>query len=578
MLSCTGRIVTRVLAVVTAAGLVACSESKSNSSRGSAAYTLEDGAVVDAPGEEVGDGWVSGGTGSSDSGADALAPAGCFADPASTVNTFVPALVGIEIDGAAAGSEGNANLIDDSAADPKVDWQQINPDANHRIVDDDAAKGTAFPGSNSCVNPDDGKTYNSPPKDDLLQVGLASNNSSVFLNVLRASGEGDMGYAILVTQERPQCTNKDSGVTGAKCDGRFFKFNLTTDDVLIWGHFKTGTTELLSVHPYVGTNHAVISAQNAIDFGSANWGSSAPGVQVAVNPVAVSAAGWAPPGSGLTTFADRTFAEGSIPLTSFGNVCGKTLWMTVISNSEGNDPTNGDVKDLLSPRRVNFGSLSATAYAKPNCDGTVDLQATITGAGGTPTCTWHIGSKTVGPFACDYLKGVQLPSGDGPFPTYVVVSDSADGGTGCAVTSPTVSVARPGGIVLDAITASTPLACSSATPNSDFDEGVDFSVQPAAGSAAVTNYTWWSCPADDANHALCTQICTSGGGDAGVDGGDAGTTNSTCKFSLPSTEGNCARRVIKVIADDGTGNCPAVSATRLYTKTTTIATSSFSYP
>ncbi len=45
------------------------------------------------------------------------------------------------------------------------------------------------------------------------------------------------------------------------------------------------------------------------------------------------------------------------------------------------------------------------------------------------------------------------------------------------------------------------------------------------------------------------------------------------KRSISPSEGNCAKKLIKVTADDGTGNCPAVSKTRLYTKITTITTS-----
>lgn len=550
--------VVRCALAMIAAGALACSQSKDETSQRSSPVTYPDGSVDDAPGEEVGDGWVSGEAGSSDTGADAGAGPGCYDVPA-TVNTYVSGLTSIKIE-----PSEQANLTDDDGAGSEFDWQNLAPDANHRVLDDDTLKGTGFPGSNSCVNAA-GNTINNPPKDDILQVGLASNNSKVFLNVLRASGEGDMGYAILVTQEPPECGSKPPKVGGAKCDGRFLNFKLTNNDVLIWGHFRTGSTQLLSVHK-LGLDaggSTTVSAQQAIDFDDSSlWGAAdTSGIEVSINGSATSAAGWQP-NSGFTTFPDHTFAEGSIPLTDFGNVCGRTLWMTVISNSEGNDPTTGDVKDLISPRRVNFGSLTATAYAKPNCDGTVDLQASITGAGATPSCDWYIGgAKVITSPTCDYIKGMPLPAGNGPFGIHVVVNDA--GGTGCSVTSPDVAVSRPAGIVLDAMTASTVGTCSAASPNTDLaTEEVKFSAQPASGSASVTSYAWQSCLPDGTS---CTNItcATPQAGDQPYD----------CRYTVPSAEGDCAQRLIKVTADDGAGACPAVSKTRLITKTTTITTS-----
>lgn len=555
MRSCTSSVLTRLAAVIAASSVVACSEGNNNPTQIGSPVTLGDGAIIDAPGEEVGDGWVTGEAGSSDAPDSGAAPV-CFPEPTTTVSTYVPSLTGIEIDP-------SANLLNDPAL-PSADWEDVTADANHRILDDDTLKGSGFPGSNSCLNAD-GKTVNNPPKDDILQVGLASNNTNVFLNVLRASGEGDMGYGILVTQERPLCANKDAGVGGAACNGRFFKFKFSPNDVLIWGHFRTGSTELLAVHPFVGTAGEEVSAQNAIIFHDADrWGSSVPGVLVAVNESAIAkttnSADWFP--SGINSFADRTFAEGSVPLSVFGsNVCGKTLWMTVISNSEGNDPENGDVKDLLSPKRVNFGALSATANVKPNCDGTVDLQATVTGAGGTASCEWFVnGVSKITSANCDYIQGLDLGTGAGPFSIHVVVSDP--NGTGCNATSPAVSINKPAGIVLNNITASTAAACSATAPNTDVSEVVRYRAEPTSSSAAVTTYVWESCLPGGTSCSAITCL-TPETGDEAYD----------CRYAVPANEGNCAQRLIKVTADDGTGNCPAVSKSRVVTRTTTTVTS-----
>ncbi len=567
-------------------GVVACSAERPDSGQTSQSVTFPDGATNDAPGQEVGDGWISGEAGSGDAASDSALGLQCPGNPGTNANVAVNAFIGfpnLQIDDdTSAGSVigANANLVvpendpaDNSpnyspAAIPNAtrDWDDIAADANHRLLDNFTGKDpTAFPGSNSCVG-----AANNPPKDELLHVGLGSNRDFIFLNVLRAAGTGDMGYGILVTQERPGCVNKPAGVGGASCNGEFMNFDLKSGDVLIWGHFRTGSAKLLEA--YTLNTPAVRSANDAIDFagkvGSADlWSAGANAVAaVAINTDITSSKNWGTAGQASTVtgldgqpaFSDHIFAEGAVRTNIFGSgTCGRNYWVTVITNSEGNDPANGDMKDLLGPRLVNFGSIDVTAHVLPSCDGTVDLQATIGGAtaGSPPSCTWYIdGNEAITTPTCDYIQGYPVTPGVA-HTFYVVANDSAN--TGCVVTSPSVTATSASPIAITDLQPIQSTSCDANAPQTDISESVSF-VATATGGAGTLSYTWQSCTLD------ATPVCTA----------ITGCSGATCSYSAAAADGNCMKKTVKVTVDDGAGNCPPQNRSLAYTKTTTIATSS----
>jgi hypothetical protein len=440
--------------------------------------TYADGAMVDAPPDEIGDGWISSDAAASESGSADAGPM-CPGELGGELDTFIGAGKDIQIDQDSNSDVvgANANLVPgtdpaDSPPGPSfnlpaalttpatyIDWQDLGGSlANHQLLDVFAAKDpSAFPGNSSCVG-----AANNPAKDELLYVGLANNNDFVYTNVLRASSLGDMGYTWLFTKEKPKCA------ASGRCDN-LLTYDITAGDVLLFGHFRTGTAKLLAAYK-AQINSPGTLATDAISWGTSSlWGTADPTAvsAVAVNTDLTFAGAWGNLGvkspktgaDGQPALEDHIFAEGAVRTSTFGSngVCGQNYWVTVISKSSGNTSDGADVKDFIGPKKVNFGSISVVANVRPNCDGTVDLQATLSGTSGSVSCKWYDGDPTVeankifeSP-TCDTIHGVSLP--EGSHSITVKVSDAGDGGTGCSVTSaPAVVDTHPAPTVVVALT------------------------------------------------------------------------------------------------------------------------------
>lgn len=374
----------------------------------SAAKPGSDASAGDTADGDAADGETSGG------GGGLL----CASSDTSSVNTFIEGNKALQIDLAPDNetSFGNANLVvggdsDGSASydlpsvagavTPYIDWSTLAADsttlARHRLLDIFSAKDpSAFPGNSSCVG-----AANNPAKDELLYAGAANNNAFLYLNVLRASNLGDMGYTWLFTKEKPSC---EAG--GNNCDN-WLRYTLSPGDVLVFGHFRTDGTKLLLPYRYAGSTPTTVDATAAIDWGAAAglWTPSSAAAYAAVNTDESAPGGWGLAGlknvvANGTAIEDHVFAEGAISTDVFGagGVCGRSFWTSVISKSSGNTSSGADVKDLIGPKRLNFGSLTGAATVTPKCDGTVDLSASGKDANGnalTTTCVWKEGSTVI---------------------------------------------------------------------------------------------------------------------------------------------------------------------------------------
>ncbi|MBI2392980.1 MAG: hypothetical protein HYV09_25580 [Deltaproteobacteria bacterium] len=448
-----GRYVIPALAPLVVLGGAACGGEKLGEHK--QPLTLADGAIIDAPAEEIGDGWISGDGGVVDSAATDVGPL-CPGQDAGTLNSYVGAngYIQIDVDESArdAGTVGaNANLVVDpsdagfdepaaitSASPTFTDWSSLASSglSDHRVLDIFAAKDpSAFPGSSSCVG-----AANNPAKDELLYAGIANNNDYVYLNVLRASSLGDMGYTWLFTRDKPTCASAGNCST-------FLRYHVQAGDVLIFGHFRTGSAKLLSVFKAKTGVDVTLDADATIEWcNTAVWEEDTSGVgAVAVNTSIAATAGWGSDGlknpqslSGQPAYEPHIFAEGAVKTSTFGTagVCGQTFWASVISKSSGNACEGADMKDLVGPRHVNFGSITPVPHVKPNCNGTVDLQVTVTGATGTLSCKWYDGAtKIFESPTCDAIVGVPLSAG-----VHNLTVEVSDAGSTCTATSAAVSV------------------------------------------------------------------------------------------------------------------------------------------
>jgi len=506
-----------IVAMISAAFGVACSSDK-DPAKSSEPLTLADGAITDADAEEIGDGWYSSDGGSVDTGSADAGPL-CPGQQGAALNTFLGANSYIQIDRdpngpTDPGTEGfgaNANLVlgDDPATNPGspsfnlpaaytsttpsfIDWQSLASSpytlGNHQLQDVFSGKDpSAFPGNSSCVG-----SANNPSKDELLEAGIGNNNDYVYLNVLRASGLGDMGYMWLFTKEKPTCS-----VEG-QCDN-FLRYPIKQGDVLIFGHFRNSGARLLSVYrakfdaapPYYPAQLAINCLdsiwEDVTDGIPVDGGVPLPAVGgVAINTDLTKAGSWnstvkSPKtgADGQPAFEEFIFAEAAVRTDTFGTggVCGQTFWASVISKSSGNVCAAADVKDLIGPRKVNFGSVAVTAHVKPNCDGTVDLQATISSTG-TASCKWYDGDPTVEAnkifesATCDAIVGVPLSAGSHNIS--VKVSETS----GCTATSAAVAVT----------TAAAPTATCTLTPTCTTSDNLGYSV--TGTGQGTLSYSW----------------------------------------------------------------------------------------
>ncbi len=431
-------------------GVAACSSGQDETNESSLAVKSDSGAA------DSGGGGSDGGT--------SLA----CADPdagAAVVNTFIGMKTGLQIDTTSSAEFGNANLvpgadIDNSvsgainlplvegATTPYLDWKDLAGSIDsHRLTDIfDGKDPSAFPGNSSCIG-----AANNPGKDELLYVGAANNNSFLYLNVLRASSLGDMGYTWIFTQDKPIC-----GAQG-NCDN-WLSYSLKKGDVLVFGHFRTGTAKLLTAYTF---NHDKYPNGLTLDATDAiNWDQSPSGPMywvaddaytypVAVNTDATDPGGWGTAGlksladvSGSPALESHVFAEGAIPTAVFvgqgGNVCGTSYWASVISKSSGNAPAGADVKDLIGPRKLSFGSLTGTASATPTCFGTVTLTASGKDAGGNAvasTCVWKEGETTI---STECSPAAPLAMSAGSHTLSVTITEAS--GSGCSDTKTGITV------------------------------------------------------------------------------------------------------------------------------------------
>jgi len=483
------------------------------------------GIACSSKGEDIGSQRQAAGKPVPDTGGDGAdgGTLACLGESSGALNTFIGATVGIQIDQIGSGFGPNADLFSDfdhadnspsgpinkptfSGATVYKDWDDYGGASigNHRILDVYSGKdATSFPGNDSCTGP-----ANNPPKDELVYVGAANNNDFLYLNVLRASSLGDMGYTWLFTREKPTCGvggNNDSCPT-------WMRFKISAGDVLIFGHFRTGTTKLLNVFtPKLPAPVLPVDATNAIDWGSGAglWTEDlTAAAAVAVNedvtgPGSWGIAGVKSPDSG--NLEDHIFAEGAVGTGVFGgggSVCGKQFWVTVISKSSGNTASGADVKDYIGPKRVNFGSIVASATADSNCDGTANLKASATDGADPPvalsvTCKWYDvasdGSKALISSACNPTS---VPLTPGTHNLSVTLTSD----TGCTETKD-VSVDVLGPIVLTVTPDSETRSCTS-NPAISTDV-VTFTASATGGKGPYT-FTWTGCTKDPSDQSKCT--------------------------------------------------------------------------
>jgi hypothetical protein len=534
-----------------AASNVACS---SNDATGVAQNAVKPTDAAADSVSEAGDGGETG------SGGGTLA---CNSNTDTTVvNTFIGGSVGLQIDQIAGDANfGNANLVkladvDNSpsgainiplvsgATTPYIDWENLTSTlSNHQLKDIFSGKDpSAFPGNSSCVG-----AANNPDKDELLYVGAANNNDYLYLNVLRASSLGDMGYTWLFTKEKPACAAQGS------CDS-WLKFTISENDVLVFGHFRTGDAKLLSVYKHTGAA-VTKDATAAIDWSDTSVWTLQTGADaaVAVNTDVTDPGGWGIDGlkttstvNGKTAMQDHVFAEGAVATSVFGSgsVCGKSFWTTVISKSSGNTASGADVKDLIGPKKLNFGSITGEATATSNCDLTADLKATAKDGSDntiTASCVWYdvVGTtRTQISTLCDD-KGHTFTAGSHTLE--VEITDS--GNSGCSTTVSNVSVTVLGPIV-PTLTAPSPGTASCSSTPAISSDAMTFTASATGGDGSFT-YTWTGCTVDTSDSTKCT-----------VD-----PTDST--FCVSSQE-------VKVVIDDGSTQCASKQKTGTYNKTTTV--------
>lgn len=486
--------VVRLFSGLAALSIAACSAGDEAGAAKQAVKPGTDTGTSEETGTDGGDG--------GDGGAGPLCPT----EQSGTLNTFIGMAVGLEIDQSGSEFGPNANLYvgndpaDGSASYQKptvasatgyIDWQTLgtNPAytlSNHRILDVFPGNGekdpSSFPGNSSCVGP-----ANNPSKDELLYVGAANNNSFLYLNVLRASNLGDMGYTWLFTKEKPVCANKNG------CSS-WLEYTLSPGDVLLFGHFGTDGTQALRAFTFApATVQTAVAATDAINWGPDKglWTFQANAVEaVAINTDKTAAGIWGTAGlknplDGNTNIEDHVFAEGAVKTEVFvgqgGSVCGKSFWATVISKSSGTTAGGADVKDLIGPTKMNFGAVVGTANAVPNCDGTVNLTASATDGGSPPApiaekCTWYeevSGVKTpipgLTPDACD-INNVALSNGS----HNLSVTITESGGSGCSTTVENILVSTQG----------TPTIAPSMTANCSLE--IDYSATTGSTSGTVS--------------------------------------------------------------------------------------------
>jgi hypothetical protein len=320
-----------------------------------------------------------------------------------------------------------------------TDWSNLGT-ANHQLLDVDNADGrdpTAFPRADSCVG-----AANVVSKMDLGYVGVASNNAYVYLDVMRRSNLGDAGYVWLFTKLQPPFEASPS----CKPEEKLLKFNLSIGDVMVFGHYKTGGGPLLRVFKAKAAGE--YDAVGAINFeNAALWTESSESIAaVAVNTTITDPGTWGLAGAVKPikgSLDTELFAEAALTTATFAGgegSCGKSYYAAVITRSSGSGGTSPDVKDVAGPGKFNFGSVSVTPSATPDCDGKIALAAAVTANGAPavdPTCTWYeVSGTTETPLegtACS--RTVTGVSGTKTYKVHVTTAD------GCSTDSATVTAA-----------------------------------------------------------------------------------------------------------------------------------------
>jgi hypothetical protein len=344
--------------------------------------------------------------------------------------------------------------------------------------------------------------------------------------------------------------------------------------VLFAGHFHPNGAPFLRVFRPTASQDCV-SAVDALDFTNARWceagtaGCGAGGVSaVAVNttptdPGVFGSAGVDslvsvnPSCGGSTTtraLDTELFAETAVPLSVFtggGTSCGATYYGSIITRSSGAGGKNPDLKDLIGPALFNFGSVSAVPTLTGGCANSFTYSATLTGATGTPTCTWTfknaqgttIGTSTT----CSGTQAATGAEGGAAYTADLVITDPAPGGTGCGDTKEGIPVTVYSGISVD-IAPSAQSAVCSGDPPSLASDALTYTATVSGGSGS---------------HTLAWTI----------DGSSAsGCSGTTCEVNPP--DGTfCASHDIYVTATD-TGNVGCTNAqseTEQYLKQTSVS-------
>ncbi|MCZ7682919.1 MAG: hypothetical protein M5U28_30600 [Sandaracinaceae bacterium] len=431
------------------------------------------------------------------------------------------------------------------SAGPFIDWADLpDIDANHRVFDLAQANGrdhTAFPGANECVD-----EANVLSKMDLTFGVVANNFQFVYLGLQRSAVNGDAAYYWLFTRIAPQFV-EDTTECG---DDARLMYDLSgpggggSGDVLVRGSFQGGGGAIFEVYQATAVNDSqgLISAVEALDYTSARW--AAPmglgPLTAAVNTTrteaalgddgikALDRAGGLPP--------TGTFAEGAVPLSVFtgGSSCGASYFASVITRSSGAGGTSPDLKDLLGPFAVNFGSLTAQASMTGLCDSTADYAVTnVVGPDGSPvgspTCSWTFDDGDTSP-TC---SGNEAFATTGAHSGDVVVTDPT---SGCSITIEDVSA-----------TVLTPISVS------------------LVRQTAVP-----MCPGMVSDAATYTAVASGGSGTLSYTWSGVTCTGTSCTINPADGDFCVGPTQFRVTVDD-TSICPAVqSELETYQKVTTV--------
>lgn len=263
------------------------------------------------------------------------------------------------------------------AADAYIDWEDLDPAGPHFLTDLGAGSGRddVFKGG-ACVG-----LGVSPGKADLQQVGIAGNDTWLYLMSRRSTVQGQEEHHYFFTQKTPEFA-----VTSA-CAGGTWLFDMSPGDTEVTVRFQS-TAGLpdgaVFVREWGGTAND-LRADEMIQ--SSQW--LTPNASLYPPPLQPAYVAFNVAPGVKSPDADRELGLDGNPLQSgeiaelavdvarvFGSGCGLNRTMTVVTTASGSGGDRDDLKDILAPVTFVSSAMTASVTITPACGRAFDYAIT----------------------------------------------------------------------------------------------------------------------------------------------------------------------------------------------------------